>query len=171
MGQQVLGHVPRVAGGHQLADGPAEGHVLLAAQEDAHEGREHQRHQEQDAHHHGERLGGQVDGGPLQPEGGHDHLDLEPGDRDGQQVHPGGGDRGLAPSGQEQRDDHVAEQEAEGHQERDPVGEEVRRRRAPVPGRYCRAKVKATMATVTTTARERTGRLGVRNVAAKRNRQ
>ena len=34
--------------------------------------------------------------GPLQPECGHHHLDLEPDDGDGEQVHPGGGDRRLA---------------------------------------------------------------------------
>ncbi len=41
----------------------------------------------------------------------------------------------------------------------------------PGPAGSCSEKVKATMATVTTMARDRTGRLGVRNVAAKRNRQ
>ena len=49
MGQEVLGHVAGVTGGHELADGTAEGHVLLAAQEHADEGGEHQSHQEQDA--------------------------------------------------------------------------------------------------------------------------
>ena len=129
MREQVLGHVPGVTGGHEFADRPPEGQVLLAAQEHAHQGREHQRHQEQDAHHHRQRLRDQVDGGPLQSECGHHDLDLQPDDGDGEEMHPGGGDRRLAAAGEEQGHDHVAAEETEGHEERDAVGEEVRRGR------------------------------------------
>ncbi len=131
MGQQVLGHLARVAGGHELTDRPPEGRVLVAAQEDAHEGRQHQRNEEEDAHHHRQRLGGEIDAGALQSECSHHHLDLEPDHRDGQEVHACGGDGGLAASGQEQRHDNVATQEAEGDQERDPVGQEMWWRRKP----------------------------------------
>ena len=35
MGQQVLGHVPGVTGGHEFADRPPEGSVFVATQEHA----------------------------------------------------------------------------------------------------------------------------------------
>ena len=127
VGQEVFGHVAGVAGGHELADGPAEGDVLLATQEDTDERGEHERHQEQDARHHRERLRDQVDGGALEPDRGHDHLHLESGHRERQEVHARGGNRRLAAAGQEQGHDDVAAEEPERRQERDPVGQEVRR--------------------------------------------
>ena len=47
-------------------------------------------------------------GRPLQAECRHDHLHLEPGDGDGEQAHPDGGDERLALPCRVQADDHVA---------------------------------------------------------------
>ena len=129
MRQQVLGDVSGVTGGDELADRLAERHVFLAAEEHAHERREHQGDEEEDAHGHGQCLCGEVDGSSLHSECSDHHLNLEAGDRDGEEVHARGGDGRLAPAGEEQGDDHIAAEEAEGHQEGDPIGEEVRRGR------------------------------------------
>ncbi len=104
MGEEVLGDITGVAGGDELTHRPPEGRVLVAAQEHAQEGRQDQRNQEEDAHHDGQCLRGEIDGGTLQPECNHNDLNLEPDDRDGEEVHARGGDRGLAAPGEEQSD-------------------------------------------------------------------
>ena len=87
MRQQVLGDVLGVTGGDEFADRLSERHVFLAAQEDAQEGRKHQRDQEEGAHGHGQRLRDEVDGCSLHSECSYHHLNLEPGHRHGEEVH------------------------------------------------------------------------------------
>ena len=60
VGEQALGHVPRLPGRDQVTDGPTEGDVLALDQEDLDEGGQDQRHEEQDPHEHGQGLAAQT---------------------------------------------------------------------------------------------------------------
>ena len=78
--------------------------------------------------------------GPRRPRAATTTWTSRPDHRDGEQAHPGGGDRRLPAPGHEQADDDVAEQETECDPEGHAVGEEVRRRRKPRCGQVRAAR-------------------------------